>query len=59
MTDTSWMAPGAEDGRPPTIDLRTDLPHPARIYDYLLGGKDNISQGVWGSLHSGLSVVIQ
>ena len=22
-------------------DLRTDLPHTARIYDYLLGGKDN------------------
>ena len=23
------------------VDLRTDVPHPARIYDYLLGGKDN------------------
>jgi hypothetical protein len=23
------------------IDLRTDRPHPARVYDYLLGGKDN------------------
>jgi hypothetical protein len=23
------------------IDLRTDVPHSARIYDYLLGGKDN------------------
>jgi hypothetical protein len=22
-------------------DMRPDLPHPARIYDYLLGGKDN------------------
>jgi hypothetical protein len=22
-------------------DLRTDIPHPARIYDYWLGGKDN------------------
>ena len=38
MTDTSWMDPGAEDGGSATIDLRTDLPHPARIYDYLLGG---------------------
>ena len=28
------------------IDLRTDVPHPARIYDYWLGGKDNISQVV-------------
>ncbi len=23
------------------VDVHTDLPHPARIYDYLLGGKDN------------------
>ena len=23
------------------MDLRTDMPHSARIYDYLLGGKDN------------------
>ena len=23
------------------VDLRTDVPHPARVYDYLLGGKDN------------------
>jgi hypothetical protein len=27
------------DRRP--LDLRTDRPHPARVYDYLLGGKDN------------------
>jgi hypothetical protein len=25
----------------PARDLRTDIPHPARIYDYWLGGKDN------------------
>src|SRR5262249_40625607 len=25
------------------IDLRTDIPHPARIYDYWLGGKDNFA----------------
>ncbi|CAI7977364.1 MULTISPECIES: SAM-dependent methyltransferase [unclassified Parafrankia] len=25
----------------PTVDLRTDLPHSARMYDYYLGGKDN------------------
>jgi hypothetical protein len=23
------------------VDLQTDRPHPARVYDYLLGGKDN------------------
>ncbi|WP_052848270.1 SAM-dependent methyltransferase [Streptomyces avicenniae] len=26
---------------PPPIDLRTDLPHSARVYDYLLGGRTN------------------
>jgi hypothetical protein len=26
--------------RPP-VDLQTERPHPARVYDYLLGGKDN------------------
>ncbi|MET7762282.1 SAM-dependent methyltransferase [Streptomyces sp. NPDC005393] len=25
----------------PAIDLRTDVPHSARVYDYLLGGKTN------------------
>ncbi|MDY7083776.1 MAG: SAM-dependent methyltransferase [Actinomycetota bacterium] len=25
------------------IGLRTDRPHPARVYDYLLGGKDNFA----------------
>jgi hypothetical protein len=24
-----------------TVDLQTDRPHPARVYDYMLGGKDN------------------
>src|SRR5581483_5370640 len=24
-----------------SVDLRTDVAHPARIYDFLLGGKDN------------------
>ncbi|GAB3806834.1 SAM-dependent methyltransferase [Micromonospora zhanjiangensis] len=28
---------------PSPVDLRTDLPHPARVYDYLLGGKDNFA----------------
>jgi S-adenosyl methyltransferase len=27
----------------PSGDLRTDVPHSARIYDYLLGGKDNFN----------------
>ncbi|MDM4719328.1 SAM-dependent methyltransferase [Micromonospora sp. WMMA1363] len=25
------------------VDLRTDIPHPARVYDYVLGGKDNFA----------------
>jgi SAM-dependent methyltransferase len=25
------------------LDLQTDRPHPARVYDYLLGGKDNFA----------------
>ena len=28
-----------ENGAP--VDIRTDIAHPARIYDYWLGGKDN------------------
>ncbi|MBL7499694.1 SAM-dependent methyltransferase [Frankia sp. CNm7] len=28
-------------GRPPSVDLRIDTPHSARMYDYFLGGKDN------------------
>ena len=25
------------------VDLRVDVPHPARVYDYWLGGKDNFA----------------
>nr|WP_261557629.1 SAM-dependent methyltransferase [Frankia tisae] len=35
----SWWRSLAEEH--PSIDLRTDRPHTARIYDYFLGGKDN------------------
>jgi hypothetical protein len=38
MTE-EWFAPVAPD-RPP-VDLDTTVAHPARIYDYWLGGKDN------------------
>ncbi len=27
----------------PSAELRTDVPHPARVYDYWLGGKDNFA----------------
>ena len=36
------MADGtAQDDPAAAAELRTDRPHPARVYDYLLGGKDN------------------
>ncbi|WP_370083947.1 SAM-dependent methyltransferase [Streptacidiphilus sp. MAP12-16] len=34
------MADAAMGFRPPT-DLRSEVPHPARVYDWLLGGKDH------------------
>jgi hypothetical protein len=39
MGETSGMAGS---GRVPA-DIRTDIAHPARIYDYWLGGKDNFA----------------
>ncbi|MDA3646879.1 SAM-dependent methyltransferase [Saccharopolyspora indica] len=37
-----WAAKSSAEQRPP-VDLRTDVPHSARIYDYLLGGRDNFA----------------
>jgi len=34
---------GRPESRRPSLDLRTDEPHPARLYDYFLGGKDNFA----------------
>ncbi|KEZ35629.1 S-adenosyl methyltransferase [Frankia sp. CeD] len=34
-----WWKSLAEERSP--VDLRTDQPHAARMYDYFLGGKDN------------------
>lgn len=31
------------DADPLNVDLQTDRPHPARVYDYALGGKDNFA----------------
>jgi hypothetical protein len=42
--DAEWMkddSPNIDDENYP--DLKTDVPHSARIYDYLLGGKDNFT----------------
>jgi hypothetical protein len=35
------MKPDPDGTERQPVDLRTDRPHPARVYDYLLGGKDN------------------
>lgn len=37
---TDWWKPGP-DAVNKSVDLKADVPHSARIYDYLLGGKDN------------------
>jgi hypothetical protein len=37
-----WF-PGIKPSRPAPVDLDTGVPHPARVYDYILGGKDNFA----------------
>jgi hypothetical protein len=39
LVSQDWTEP--DSGSPPEID--TSKPHPARIYDYFLGGKDNFA----------------
>ncbi|MFE0458800.1 SAM-dependent methyltransferase [Kitasatospora sp. NPDC058965] len=39
--DVSWMATDWTEEERPATDLRPEVPHPARIYNYYLGGKDN------------------
>jgi S-adenosyl methyltransferase len=34
---------GAQPGQSPPVDLDTSVAHPARVYDYWLGGKDNFA----------------
>jgi len=34
-----WMS--GDQSPPPSAELRPEIPHPARMYDYYLGGKDN------------------
>jgi hypothetical protein len=38
-----WADPGPDEVRHQPVDLQVDRPHPARVYDYLLGGKDNFA----------------
>ena len=37
------MSGDLADAGEPQVDLQLDRPHPARVYDYLLGGKDNFA----------------
>jgi hypothetical protein len=41
MTEMDWATSDPDEPGHPPVDLHTDQPHPARVYDYLLGGKDN------------------
>jgi S-adenosyl methyltransferase len=43
MADNDWMTQARPGSADPAVDLQTDRPHPARVYDYLLGGKDNFA----------------
>ena len=42
MTDTEWMKRGSAADRRPPVDLKTDRPHPARVYDYLLAARTTL-----------------
>jgi hypothetical protein len=43
MADTDWMNGDPAESGHDRVDLQVDRPHPARVYDYLLGGKDNFA----------------
>jgi len=40
------------------VPLDTSVPHIARVYDYWLGGKDNIAQVVPAIPYNGLTVAV-
>jgi len=61
MADSAGAADTRPDGTPPEIDVTK--PHPARMYDYFLGGKDNFAADratatqvleSWGSVRTGV-----
>ena len=43
MTEMDWASSDPDEPGHQTVDLHTGQPHPARVYDYLLGGKDNFA----------------
>jgi hypothetical protein len=61
MADSAGAADTEPEGTPPEIDVTK--PHPARMYDYFLGGKDNFAADratatqvleSWGSVRTGV-----
>ncbi|HVT66394.1 MAG TPA: SAM-dependent methyltransferase [Trebonia sp.] len=61
MSSEQTAAPGGDDSARTTGSLPFDISkaHHARMYDYLLGGKDNISQVVPGFPYSDRTATIQ
>ena len=43
MAEMDWANADPDEPGHQTVDLQTAQPHPARVYDYLLGGKDNFA----------------
>ena len=43
MAEMDWASSDPDEPGHRPVDLQTDRPHPARVYDYLLGGKDNFA----------------
>src|SRR5215467_2906480 len=41
MAEMDWASSDPDEPGHQKVDLQTDQPHQARVYDYLLGGKDN------------------
>ena len=41
MSDPDWISRQPKDDDWQAVDLRMDVPHSARVYDYLIGGKTN------------------
>ena len=45
MAEKKWFESVVPEGEVTPREIDTSVPHIARMYDYWLGGKDNISQG--------------
>jgi hypothetical protein len=43
MAEMDWASSDPDEPGHQKVDLQTGQPHPARVYDYLLGGKDNFA----------------